>query len=948
MRYSLSVWGISWCLWASTLWAPAVGAADPAAPDFNRDVSPLLRKYCAGCHNQTDHDANLVVESFAALMRGGEHGAAVLPGDPESSRLIRLVSGAAEPRMPPEGEPAPTPAEIEILRTWIAAGAHGPDGAEPDRLTLNVPEILSQTDKRPIAAVDLSPDGRWLAVARYESVTLQPVEDMTAADSSSARSIGQYPGKVTAVHFADGGAKLVTASGVTGLGGVAAIWNVADGALLREFKGHRDVIYDAELSPDGHLLATCSYDREIILWNADTGEPLRTLSGHNGAVYDVAFSPDGTLLASASADDTCKVWRVADGERMDTLGQPLEEQYSIAFSPNGKFIVAGGADNRIRVWRLTSRTRPQINPLVQARFAHEGAVLQIRFTPDGSRLVSVADDRTVKVWETKNYSELHLQQEPELVAAIAVGADNRFVTGSMDGRLARYALPERRAAPATAAAAVVKPVPIDEDSLDKVDEAEPNNDPSVAQRVDAPVQISGVISGRTAAAADCDLYRFAARAGEEWVLEVNAARSKSPLDSYLDVLDGAGQPVERVLLQAVRDSYFTFRGKNADESGDFRLFNWEEMELNEYLYANGEVVKLYMYPRGPDSGFNVYPFSGKRWGYFDTTPLAHALGEPCYIVEPHPPHSEIIPNGLPVFPIYFENDDESTRSLGADSKLYFTAPRDGEYVVRIRDVRGLEGDAFTYRLTIRPRQPDFRVNLATKDPEVPAGGFIEFKVTATRIDGFDGPITVDLTGLPPGFQTSTPLVIEAGQIEALGVLSCTADAPAPTEQNQIVSLSRSVAVIGGEEVAHPGPGFGKITRSAAPLTTARIVAAAQGAQPVAAPADGPLEFEIEPGQTIMLKVQVERPENKKEVSFGKEDSGRNLPHGLYVDNIGLNGLLLLEGQTEREFFITCAPWVPEQSRLFHLRIEGNGGASTPPVLLHVRKKSQDADRIGGP
>ena len=99
--------------------------------------------------------------------------------------------------------------------------------------------------------------------------------------------------------------------------------------------------------------------------------------------------------------------------------------------------------------------------------------------------------------------------------------------------------------------------------------------------------------------------------GEALTLEVNAARSKSKLDSRLEILHAAGQPVEQVVLQATRDSWFTFRGKDSDTSDDFRLHNWAEMELNEYLYANGEVVKLWLYPRGPDSGFKVYPGSGK-------------------------------------------------------------------------------------------------------------------------------------------------------------------------------------------------------------------------------------------------------------------------------------------------------------------------------------------------
>ncbi len=72
-------------------------------------------------------------------------------------------------------------------------------------------------------------------------------------------------------------------------------------------------------------------------------------------------------------------------------------------------------------------------------------------------------------------------------------------------------------------------------------------------------------------------------------------------------------------------------------------------------------------------------------------PLAHALGEPCYIVQPHPPGTKLVPNGLPVFSLYYENDDDAHRELGKDSRLFFTAPADGEYLVKIKDVRGSPG-----------------------------------------------------------------------------------------------------------------------------------------------------------------------------------------------------------------------------------------------------------------
>ena len=104
--------------------------------------------------------------------------------------------------------------------------------------------------------------------------------------------------------------------------------------------------------------------------------------------------------------------------------------------------------------------------------------------------------------------------------------------------------------------------------------------------------------------------------------------------------------------------------------------------------------------------------------------------------------------------------------------------------------------------------------------------------------------------------------------------------------------------------------------------------------------DKPLELVIAPGQTIMAKVRVERNEFKDRISFGSADSGRNLPHGVYVDNIGLNGLLIVEGQNERTFFITAAKWVPQTTRMFHLKAGADGNQTSWPVILHVRKPDE--------
>jgi hypothetical protein len=337
----------------------------------------------------------------------------------------------------------------------------------------------------------------------------------------------------------------------------------------------------------------------------------------------------------------------------------------------------------------------------------------------------------------------------------------------------------------------------------------------------------------------------------------------------------------------------------------------------------------------------VYPgIEGSRYSYFGTTPVAHALNEPCYIVEPHRPGATLVPNGLPEFTIYYENDDDGWRKSGTDSRIAFTAPADGEYLVRVNDVRGLGGDDFKYELMVRAPRPDFEIKLSAADLSINAGSGKEFSVVAERIDDFDGEIRVDIAELPPGFHASTPLVIQSGQTTAYGVITADADAPPPTPENAKLAKLTASAVVRDKEVVKDPVSLGEVKLADKPKLLVHIVPMGPSAAPNAASqsTSRPVELTIAPGQTISAVVRLERNGFDGEVTFGNEHSGRNLPHGVFVDNIGLNGLTLLQGETEREFFITAAKWVPETTRMFHLRAEVEGKQTSWPVILHVRNR----------
>jgi hypothetical protein len=497
--------------------------------------------------------------------------------------------------------------------------------------------------------------------------------------------------------------------------------------------------------------------------------------------------------------------------------------------------------------------------------------------------------------------------------------------------LAGYNLPPgaKVELPATAAGEIDVPLPAETyrrtrlfkvlvGSLPELLEAEPNDAPQSATVMQVPATVGGRFRGANANTQDQDYFRFESKAGQTRIVETDAARRGSPADTVIEVLSADGQQIPRVLLQAVRDSTVTFRGIDGN-TRDCRLTNWEEMQLNQLVYLNGEVVKLHRAPRGPDSGFLFYEGDGgKRRCYFDTSATVHAVDEPCFIVEAHEPGTKLFNTGLPVFALPYANDDDGERRLGSDSRLAFTAPADGSYLVRVRDARGAGGDRFAYRLTVRPPQPDFNVTLHGGNPTVDAGSGKRYSVSVERIDGFEGQVQVDISNMPPGWRASTPLVIQEGQREAVGVLVADADAQQPSDEALKQITVQAKAMIGNQEVVKPVNNFGKIKLAPKPKLLVRLE---------------PAEITLAPGSSVTATLRVERNGFDGLIKFELE----NLPHGVIVANIGLSGVMMPEGETERQIFIAADSWVPETSRLGFAMADQVANQCSPPVMIHVRK-----------
>jgi WD40 repeat protein len=409
--------------------------------------------------------------------------------------------------------------------------------------------------------------------------------------------------------------------------------------------------------------------------------------------------------------------------------------------------------------------------------------------------------------------------------------------------------------------------------------------------------------------------RFRAKKGERLIVETQAARLGSPVDTFVEVLDAAGKPVPRAVLRCVARTYTTFRDHNSTGPG-IRLEYWNELAIDDLLYVGGELMRIQALPRNPDDDCQFYEVDGKRVGFLDTTPTYHAQGTPMYKVEVHPPGSTFPPNGMPVFELTYRNDDGGP-GYGKDSRVFFDPPADGVYQVRVSDANRAGGPTYAYRLTVRPPRPDFTIQFKPTAPKVWRGGAVPVTVTANRLDGFEGPIDVQLDGLPLPFH-APPTRIEAGQHSTAVALSAGSQ-PVTKKLPPLKIVAR--AEIGGREVRREAVGSPPAVIEPGDLVTTTNLS----------------ELVIRPGTEAKLVVKVER---RNGYTGRVPLDVRGLPHGVRVLHIGLNGILVLPGQTEREVVIYAEPWVEPMERPFVVlaRSERRGTEhAAPSVVLKVQR-----------
>src|SRR5258708_30454695 len=108
-------------------WSPILRAQRQVS---EADAQAVLKR-CSQCHGPTLQMSKLNLTTREGMLKGGENGPAVVPGNAEASSLYRRVAGLQTPAMPMAPVPALNAQEVALLKDWIDQGAKWPSAPEP-------------------------------------------------------------------------------------------------------------------------------------------------------------------------------------------------------------------------------------------------------------------------------------------------------------------------------------------------------------------------------------------------------------------------------------------------------------------------------------------------------------------------------------------------------------------------------------------------------------------------------------------------------------------------------------------------------------------------------------------------------------------------------------------------------------------------------------------------
>ena len=383
-------------------------APPPAAPSYQKDIVPILRTACIGCHGNTQPAAGFSVASYEDLFKAGKKGPQLVAGKAAQSRLVRLVLGTEQPRMPPGS--GLKSADAELIRRWVDAGAKRdlaaatssptasktPTSSTPTSVKVTMPASIGTTvaNSAPVTALAFSPDAKLIAIGAYARVLI--VDTATGKVSATWKGHGDT---VRSLVFTLDGKRIIAGGGVSGAIGQVRVWDILSSKETLVFGDHTDIVNQAAISPDANTVITASSDKSLKVWELASGKLLQTLRDHADQVLGVAYHTSGKHIVTCGLDKTFKTWDTTNWKRLYSVPAHDDGIYDIDMTPSGNQIYTTGADRRVRVWNFGTEGAGHVRDFGLGQPGWSAAI-------GGQNPVLVSGDTHIRAWRISDGGSL--------------------------------------------------------------------------------------------------------------------------------------------------------------------------------------------------------------------------------------------------------------------------------------------------------------------------------------------------------------------------------------------------------------------------------------------------------------------------------------------------------------------------------------------------------------
>jgi hypothetical protein len=437
--------------------AQGVPAAKKGPVSFINDVAPILKENCFACHDAKKRKGKLDMSTYENFRKGGSHEDPVVPGKPDESRILDLLTAKDKSRMPPPESGDALPKEkLATIGQWIVEGAKLDAGLSPKaellrelrvRWTPPVPPIVYPYPVT-ITALAFMPDNKKLVVGGQHELIVWDIAQAKLEKRVATRSERAY----AMVFLPDG--KLVVAGGRPGQEGDVRIYNLQGGkpqvqqgvayldgvndksVMLKQLIEADDSVLCLAVSPDGKKLASGGCDRLVNVWDLAGGyaNPRleQTIENHADWVFGVSFTADGKHLLTCSRDKTAKVWDLSTKESLLTFPDHQSPVYAVAVKSDGKVGVSCGEDNQLRFWNATGDGKQ-----IRAGSGHGKPVFRILYHPKKPLIITCSADGTVRVWNADGGQNVRtMTGHSDWVYGLALSPDGELIaSGSWNGEV---------------------------------------------------------------------------------------------------------------------------------------------------------------------------------------------------------------------------------------------------------------------------------------------------------------------------------------------------------------------------------------------------------------------------------------------------------------------------------------------------------------------------------